>query len=98
MEAFCKEDWQFPKEIQEQLGPRFLPWQLEGTPEETWAECEQHAKNILGEKEYKKFIEELNKPRVPDEEEHTTTEPTHTKESSKKKDIQTSLSSWGAEE
>lgn len=28
------------------LGPRFLPWQLEGTPEESWAECERHANNL----------------------------------------------------
>lgn len=28
------------------LGDRFLPWQLEGTPEESWKECEQHAENL----------------------------------------------------
>ena len=28
------------------LGDRFLPWQLEGTPEESWAECERHAANL----------------------------------------------------
>lgn len=28
------------------LGDRFLPWQLEGTPEESWAECERHAENL----------------------------------------------------
>ncbi len=25
---------------------RFLPWQLQGTPEESWAECEMHAENL----------------------------------------------------
>ncbi len=57
-DSFCKEDWQFSKDIQDKLGPRFLPWQLEGTPEESWKECEQHAKNTLGE-DYEKFIEQL---------------------------------------
>ncbi|MBW4420721.1 MAG: hypothetical protein KME13_16040 [Myxacorys californica WJT36-NPBG1] len=28
------------------LGDRFLPWQLDGTPEESWAECERHAENL----------------------------------------------------
>lgn len=28
------------------LGDRFLPWQLEGTPEESWEECERHAENL----------------------------------------------------
>ena len=59
LDEFIKEDWQFPKEIQTQLGPRFLDWQLKGTPEESWAECEYHAKQILGEKGFKKFMEEL---------------------------------------
>jgi len=30
------------------LGPRFLDWQLVQTPEESWAECEKHARAILG--------------------------------------------------
>jgi hypothetical protein len=25
---------------------RFLPWQLQSTPEESWAECERHAENL----------------------------------------------------
>ncbi|MBU1098118.1 MAG: hypothetical protein KKB34_16660 [Bacteroidetes bacterium] len=59
LDEFIKEDWQFPKHIQEQLGPRFLDWQLEGTPEESWKECEYHAKQILGEEGFKNFIDEL---------------------------------------
>jgi hypothetical protein len=98
LEAFCEENWQFSKEIQEKLGPRFLPWQLEGTPRGTWAECEQHARTILGEEEYKKFSEKLNKAKVPGEKEHTAVEPTHMEEPTKKKEIQTSLSSWSVEE
>jgi hypothetical protein len=29
------------------MGERFLDWQLAQTPEESWAECERHAKAIL---------------------------------------------------
>lgn len=65
LEEFIKEDWQFPKEIQLQLGPRFLDWQLKGTPEESWAECEYHAKQILGEEGFKKFLEELKSGEKP---------------------------------
>ncbi|MBU7017130.1 MAG: hypothetical protein HXS44_06440 [Theionarchaea archaeon] len=96
LEAFCKEDWQFPKDIQEKLGPRFLPWQLEGTPEDTWAECEQHAKNILGEEKYKEFIEELNRPKASEEKGHTITGPDHTHEKGEEGE-QTSLLSWEVE-
>jgi len=35
-----------PQPVAARLGSRFLPWQLEGTPEESWAECEHHAKNL----------------------------------------------------
>jgi hypothetical protein len=38
-----------PQPVRERLGPRFLPWQLEQGVEESWAECERHARNILGE-------------------------------------------------
>ena len=46
LEAFCLEDWQFPKEIGEQLGPRFTAWQEQGTVAESWAECEEHARHM----------------------------------------------------
>ncbi len=42
-----------PQPIASRLGEIFLPWQLEGTPEESWEECERHAENLrrlLGEK------------------------------------------------
>lgn len=35
-----------PQPVASQLGDRFLPWQLEGTPEESWEECECHAENL----------------------------------------------------
>ncbi|GAB4477675.1 MAG: hypothetical protein OHK0037_39660 [Elainellaceae cyanobacterium] len=28
------------------LGDRFLPWQLEGTPADSWAECDRHAETL----------------------------------------------------
>ena len=34
--------------VWERLGERFLPWQLEQSVEESWTECERHARNILG--------------------------------------------------
>jgi hypothetical protein len=46
LEAFSQEDWQFPAEIGAQLGPRFTPWQAELTIEESWAECEEHARRM----------------------------------------------------
>jgi len=47
-----------PQPVKERMGPRFLPWQLEQSVEESWAECEQHARNILGEDVFKKFMKE----------------------------------------
>lgn len=38
------------------LGPRFLPWQLEGTVEESWKECEHHARQILGEEAFARLM------------------------------------------
>ena len=32
--------------VASRLGSRFLPWQLKGTPERSWAECERHAENL----------------------------------------------------
>jgi hypothetical protein len=46
LEAFCQEDWQFPLEIGERLGPRFTAWQEQGTIAESWAECEEHARRV----------------------------------------------------
>ena len=36
-----------PQPVQSRMGARFLDWQLAQTPEESWAECERHAKAIL---------------------------------------------------
>lgn len=64
IDEFIKEDWQLPPDVQEALGPRFYDWQLQGTPEESWAECEYHAKQMLGEEGFKKFMYELEHPEV----------------------------------
>ena len=45
--------------VRERLGPRFLDWQLAGTPEESWKECEMHARNILGEDEFERMMADL---------------------------------------
>lgn len=46
--------------VRERLGPRFLEWQLAGTPEDSWRECEMHARNILGEEGFAKLKEEIS--------------------------------------
>jgi len=43
-----------PQPVASRLGPRFLDWQLAQTPEESWAECERHARAILGDKEFER--------------------------------------------
>ena len=36
-----------PQPVSSRLGERFLDWQLAQTPEESWAECERHARAIM---------------------------------------------------
>jgi hypothetical protein len=48
-----------PQPVRARLGERFLPWQLEQSPEESWQECEIHARNILGEAGFAKLQAEL---------------------------------------
>lgn len=47
--------------VASRLGPRFLDWQLAQTPEESWAECERHARAILGDAEFER---RFAKPKV----------------------------------
>lgn len=51
--------------VRERLGERFLPWQLEQTPEESWAECELHARNILGPEGFAHLQAELRSETTP---------------------------------
>lgn len=46
-------------EVRSKLGPRFFDWQLEGTPEESWKECEMHSRNILGDEEFERFMKDI---------------------------------------
>lgn len=48
-----------PQPVRARLGERFLPWQLEQSAEESWRECEIHARNILGEAGFAKLQAEL---------------------------------------
>jgi len=40
--------------VASRLGPQWLDWQLAQTPEASWAECERHARAILGEVEFER--------------------------------------------
>jgi len=48
-----------PQPVRSRLGGRFLPWQLEQSVEESWAECEMHARNILGEEGFARLKAEI---------------------------------------
>jgi hypothetical protein len=37
---------QTPQPVASRLGDRYLPWQLTGTPEQSWEECSRHAENL----------------------------------------------------
>jgi hypothetical protein len=50
---------QEPQPVASVLGPRFLDWQLAQSPEESWAECERHARNLLGEAGFRQLQAEL---------------------------------------
>lgn len=42
--------------VRECFGPRFYDWQLAQTPEESWAECHLHARNLLGQAAYERLV------------------------------------------
>ncbi len=58
-----------PQPVAARLGERFLPWQLEQSVEESWAECERHARNVLGEAGYTRLKDQIargdDKPALP---------------------------------
>lgn len=47
-----------PQPVREHMGPRFYDWQLEQSVEESWAESERHARNILGDEAFERMIQE----------------------------------------
>jgi hypothetical protein len=57
-----------PQPVRARLGERFLPWQLEQSAEDSWKECELHARNLLGEAGFARLQAELRGEIVPDEE------------------------------
>jgi hypothetical protein len=61
-----------PQPVSERLGERFYPWQLEQSVDESWAECERHARNLLGaagfarlERELRGEVQALREPAEP---------------------------------
>jgi hypothetical protein len=48
-----------PQPVASLLGPRFYDWQLAQSPEESWRECELHARNLLGEAGFQALKDEL---------------------------------------
>jgi len=46
-----------PQPVASRLGPRFYDWQLTQSAEESWRECHLHARNLLGEVEYRALVE-----------------------------------------
>jgi hypothetical protein len=59
--------------VASRLGPRYYDWQLAQTPEESWAECHLHARNLLGQEAYDRLIHRLENGLPPEEEEETST-------------------------
>lgn len=54
-----------PQPVRTRLGPRFFDWQLGQSVEESWAECELHARNLLGEEAFARLRAELRGEPVP---------------------------------
>jgi len=53
---------QHPQPVRARMGERFLPWQLEQSAEESWAECERHARNLLGKAGFEALKAQLENP------------------------------------
>ena len=56
-----------PQPVASRLGPRFYDWQLTQTTEESWRECHLHARNLLGESDYRQLLENINNPHQQDQ-------------------------------
>ncbi len=48
-----------PQPVASRLGDRFSPWQLEQSVEDSWAECQRHARNLLGAEGFAKLKESV---------------------------------------
>ncbi|MFX0064346.1 MAG: Eco57I restriction-modification methylase domain-containing protein [Candidatus Hermodarchaeota archaeon] len=62
-EKFCEEEWQFPQAIHEQLGSRFLDWQLFETVEDSWKKCSHHAMILFGKERFQRIMKEVERGR-----------------------------------
>ena len=49
--------------VASRLGPRFYDWQLAQSAEESWRECHLHARNLLGEADYRQLLAEIEAER-----------------------------------
>jgi len=54
-----------PQLVRRRLGERFYPWQVAQSPEQTRAECERHARNILGAESYGRLKADIAPTEVP---------------------------------
>lgn len=45
-----------PQPVRERMGPRFYGWQVEQSMEESWADCERHARNIFGDEQFERMM------------------------------------------
>jgi hypothetical protein len=55
--------------VASRLGPRYYDWQLAQTPDESWAECHLHARNLLGKEAYDQLIYRIENGLPAEEEE-----------------------------
>lgn len=53
-----------PQAVRSRLGERFFPWQLDQSVEDSWRECELHARNILGAEAFARLQGDLRERRV----------------------------------
>ena len=53
-----------PQPVASRLGSRFYDWQLTQNTEESWRECHIHARNLLGERDYNKLLEDIDKGKL----------------------------------
>jgi len=51
---------QEPQPVRAAMGERFLDWQLNQSVEESWAECERHARKILGEEGFSRLRADID--------------------------------------
>ncbi|MFW9995398.1 MAG: Eco57I restriction-modification methylase domain-containing protein [Candidatus Odinarchaeota archaeon] len=61
IEQFCEEEWDYPSKIRSKYSFKLVDWQHDRDAEESWKDCEKHAKIILGEREVERMKNEINK-------------------------------------